>query len=37
VARKRDQTGGRITLRRAWKLHQANMRKKNRSQVTFDD
>jgi integrase len=37
VARKRDQTGGGITLRRAWLLHRATMKKKNRSQVTFDD
>jgi hypothetical protein len=37
VARKRDQTAGGLTFAQAWKLHQATMRKKNRSQVTFDD
>ncbi|MHC2578734.1 hypothetical protein ACVI1J_008974 [Bradyrhizobium diazoefficiens] len=37
VARKRDQTGEGITLRQAWKLHQAAMDKKGRSQKSKDD
>lgn len=37
VARKRDQTGEGITLRQAWELHKAAMKKKSRSQATFDD
>jgi integrase len=37
VARKRDQTGGGITLRQAWVLHQHAMTKKNGSKTTLND
>jgi integrase len=37
VARRRDETAGGLTFEQAWKLHRAAMKKKNRSQVTFDD
>ena len=37
VVRKRDQTAGGMTLREAWQLTKSEMKKKNRSQATFDD
>jgi integrase len=37
VERKRDQTAGGITLRQGWELTKGAMKKKNRSQKTFDD
>ena len=37
VERKRDQTAGGITLREGWELTKEAMKKKNRSQTTFDD
>jgi integrase len=37
VARKRDQTGGGITLRQAWVLHQHAMKAKNGSKATLAD
>jgi Arm DNA-binding domain/Phage integrase family len=37
VARKRDETAGGLTLRRAWGLYQQAMKKKNRSPATLND
>jgi hypothetical protein len=37
VERRRDQTAGGITLREGWELTKEAMKKKNRSQTTFDD
>ena len=37
VARKRDQTAGGMTLREGWELTKEAMKKKGRSQATFDD
>jgi hypothetical protein len=37
VVRKRDETASGMTLREAWELTRTEMKKKNRSQATFDD
>ena len=37
VERKRDETADGMTLREAWELTKEAMKKKDRSQATFDD